>query len=69
MSFASTQPFIQLVRVAISQGVKRMRLEDNHPPTPNAQIKEQFPYTPFKHTQGEFTFLTLEILASVFFRN
>jgi len=54
MSFGSTQLFSQLVRVAISQGIKRLRLEANHLPTPNTQIKEQFPYIPLKHPQGQF---------------
>jgi len=36
---------------------KRLKLEANHPPTPNAPIKEQFPYMPFKHPQGQFYLL------------
>jgi hypothetical protein len=40
--------------VAISQGVKWLKLEANHPPTPKAQIKEQFPYMPLMHPQGQF---------------
>jgi hypothetical protein len=51
MSFVSTQPFVELLTVAISQGVKRPRLKANHPTTFNAQIKVQFPYIPFKHPQ------------------
>jgi hypothetical protein len=43
--------------VAISQGAKRPRLKANHPPTPNAQVKEQFPCMPFKHPQRKFYFL------------
>ena len=57
MSFASTQTFIQFVRVAISQRLKRLSQEATHPPIPDAQIKEQFPYMPFKHPQGQFYLL------------